>query len=171
MASRQSFSRFRFMVAALLCAARFAVFGVVLAAAIWMWIGGKTVEIEMIHWWMGGLGLGVVITVLLPIFASGAKCPRCQAGTFGVGGCSRHQDARRFLGSYSLSFALSVLLYPKTLLCHYCGERFRFSHKESYNAERKVTRGRAMTRTMRKAGRIPAGRQPSSIRRVGRFKR
>ena len=72
-------------------------------------------------------GLVLVVLVGMVVFLQwivGARtnCPLCITPVMASKGCTRHRNARPFLGSYRLRVALQVL-FTGGFRCPYCGER------------------------------------------------
>lgn len=70
---------------------------------------------------LGLLGLSAVLFIVYRLFASGAHCPLCRSPVLGGSRAQRNRNARRFLGSYRLRVACSILARNK-FVCPYCNE-------------------------------------------------
>lgn len=72
---------------------------------------------------------GFVVCWLLYIYtALMCKCPLCRSGPMTPNRCAKHRQAGKFLGSYRLRVATTVLLFNR-FRCPYCGESTRCSVK------------------------------------------
>ena len=70
------------------------------------------------------IAAGVGATALLMLLAQWlvtARCPLCRMPVLAASGCSKHRNARTFLGSHRLRVALAVL-FKGSFLCPYCNE-------------------------------------------------
>ena len=67
------------------------------------------------------IGLMVIAMVILGSVSSRACCPICHGKTVSYNACTKHGSARRFLGSYRLRVACTVI-FKKYFCCPYCGE-------------------------------------------------
>lgn len=63
----------------------------------------------------------VPIYFLRLIYASLCQCPLCRVPILSGKACSKHRDAKTFLGSYRLLVALQVLFLSR-FRCPYCNE-------------------------------------------------
>ena len=73
---------------------------------------------------LAGLALAIATVLVLMaqwICAAQTYCPLCMTPVLMRKGCAKHRKARRFLGSYRLRVALSVL-FTGRFRCTYCGE-------------------------------------------------
>lgn len=69
-----------------------------------------------------GLGcLAILVTIIQWIMAQRVRCPLCLTPVLAVKGCSKHRNARTFLGSYRLRVALAIL-FGHYFHCPYCHE-------------------------------------------------
>lgn len=71
-----------------------------------------------------GVGLGVLtflIVMLQWLISARARCPLCLTPVLANKYCSKHRNARKFLGSYRLRVAIGVL-FKGSFLCPYCHE-------------------------------------------------
>lgn len=73
---------------------------------------------------LGTLGSSVVLLALYRLFAVSARCPLCRGPILSGSGAQRNRHARRFLGSYRLRVARSIIL-TNTFSCPYCNEPTR----------------------------------------------
>ncbi|MBM3863107.1 MAG: hypothetical protein FJ385_04005 [Verrucomicrobia bacterium] len=78
---------------------------------------------------LGILGLMLVTTVVVRLQAMHCKCPLCMTPVMGKPRCAKHKRAKRFLGSYRLRVALSILTLGH-FLCPYCNEYTRLELKD-----------------------------------------
>ena len=76
-----------------------------------------------------GIGIYVALWILYVWTSSLSKCPLCRSGPMSSKGCAKHRNARKILGSYRLTVALSVLFLNR-FRCPYCGESTRLQVKE-----------------------------------------
>jgi hypothetical protein len=67
------------------------------------------------------LGVILLLALMHLMFASAAKCPLCLMPVLSRKGCVKHSSAKRFLGSYRLRVALTILL-KGSFRCPYCNE-------------------------------------------------
>ena len=67
------------------------------------------------------LGSTLLFTLIQWMFASAAKCPLCMMPVLSRKGCSRHRQAKSFLGSQRLRVALWIL-FRGWFRCPYCNE-------------------------------------------------
>jgi len=70
---------------------------------------------------MGGIALCVLIVVLQWVVSARTNCPLCMTPVLANKDCVKSRNARKFLGSYRLRVALS-LLFKNTFRCPYCNE-------------------------------------------------
>ena len=70
---------------------------------------------------IGGGVLTLVVVVLQWSCAAKTRCPLCLTPVLATKGCSKHRNARPFLGSYRLRVALGVL-FKGRFYCPYCNE-------------------------------------------------
>ena len=69
-----------------------------------------------------GLGAASIVASISRILLAGfVRCPLCAAAVFSPLGSTKHSKARKFLGSYRLPVALSIL-FRNHFLCPYCHE-------------------------------------------------
>lgn len=69
-----------------------------------------------------GVGLVTILGAILQcVVAARTRCPLCMTPVLARKGCSKHRNARTFLGSYRLRVALGVL-FRDSFLCPYCHE-------------------------------------------------
>src|SRR6478672_6122250 len=71
-----------------------------------------------------GIGLGVVtlLAIILQwLISARARCPLCQTPVLANKDCSKHRNARRFMGSHRLRVALRIL-FRGSFVCPYCNE-------------------------------------------------
>lgn len=69
------------------------------------------------------LGFATFLLAMLQwIIAARTRCPLCMTPVLASKGCAKHRHARKFLGSFRLRVALSVL-FRDSFLCPYCHER------------------------------------------------
>ena len=78
---------------------------------------------------LGILGLMLVTTVVVRLQAMHCKCPLCMTPVMGKPRCAKHKRAKRFLGSYRLRVALSILTMGR-FLCPYCNEYTRLELRD-----------------------------------------
>lgn len=67
------------------------------------------------------LGLTLIIGFLQWVFCARTRCPLCMTPVLARKGCAKHRKARKFLGSYRLRVAFSILT-RNSFLCPYCNE-------------------------------------------------
>ena len=67
------------------------------------------------------IGVGVVIMIIHWISAARARCPLCLTPSLAKKACSKNRGAQRFLGSYRLKVATSIIL-TNSFRCPYCNE-------------------------------------------------
>jgi len=70
---------------------------------------------------MGLFGLTVIVGILQWVLASRTRCPLCMTPVLATKGCSKHRNARKFLGSHRMRVALGVL-FRGSFTCPYCHE-------------------------------------------------
>lgn len=69
-----------------------------------------------------GVGLTTILGVVLQwLIAQQTRCPLCVTPVLVAKACSKHRNARRFLGSYRLRAALSMV-FRGWFRCPYCHE-------------------------------------------------
>lgn len=76
-----------------------------------------------------GIGIYVALWILYAWTSSLSKCPLCRSGPMSNKRCAKHRNARKTLGSYRLTVALSVI-FLNCFRCPYCGEPTRLKVKE-----------------------------------------
>lgn len=77
---------------------------------------------ERLTWIAIGLGVVTLVVVLIQwALAAKTRCPLCLTPVLATKGCSKHRNARTFLGSHRLRVALSVLFRGR-FYCPYCSE-------------------------------------------------
>jgi hypothetical protein len=69
----------------------------------------------------GLLAAGVFCLIFQWISASRARCPLCLTPSMAKKNCSKNRNAQRFLGSYRLKVASSIILH-NNFRCPYCNE-------------------------------------------------
>lgn len=67
------------------------------------------------------IGVGVVILIIHWISAARARCPLCLTPSLAKKSCSKNRGAQRFLGSYRLKVATSII-FTNSFRCPYCNE-------------------------------------------------
>lgn len=67
------------------------------------------------------IGAGVIIMIIHWISAARARCPLCLTPSLAKKSCSKNRGAQRFLGSYRLKVATSIIL-TNSFRCPYCNE-------------------------------------------------
>jgi hypothetical protein len=78
-----------------------------------------------------GIGGYVALWILYVWTSSLSKCPLCRSGPMSAKRCAKHSSARKTLGSYRLTVALSVVFLNR-FRCPYCGESTRLQVKEKH---------------------------------------
>jgi hypothetical protein len=69
------------------------------------------------------LGLLTLLTIFFQwLLSSRTRCPLCMTPVLAKNGCSKHRNARTFMGSHRLRVALAILSRG-TFTCPYCHER------------------------------------------------
>jgi hypothetical protein len=76
---------------------------------------------DLTHLSFGVAGGTVLLTIIQWITAARVRCPLCLGFPLTHSACVKNHSARRFLGSYRLRVALSVIL-EGNFRCQYCGE-------------------------------------------------
>jgi predicted RNA-binding Zn-ribbon protein involved in translation (DUF1610 family) len=76
---------------------------------------------EMMIRLLNAIGAFVLCWVLYLYTSLMCKCPLCRSGPMTPKRCAKHRDARKFLGSYRLRVAATVLTINR-FRCPYCGE-------------------------------------------------
>ena len=76
---------------------------------------------ELTYIALGAGGGTLMLTILQFLLAARARCPLCMTPVLGGKGCSKHRNARTFLGSYRLRVALAVI-FKGSFKCPYCHE-------------------------------------------------
>ncbi len=76
-------------------------------------------ELTVIAAGLGAVTIGIAITQC--VVAARTRCPLCMTPVLARKSCSKHRNARTFLGSYRLRVALGVL-FRDSFLCPYCHE-------------------------------------------------
>lgn len=66
-------------------------------------------------------GVAVLALVLQWLLASRTRCPLCMTPVLANKACSKHRNAKRFIGSYRLMVSLSAL-FRGWFRCPYCNE-------------------------------------------------
>jgi hypothetical protein len=85
-----------------------------------------------------GLGvafMSVFLIVAQWIAAFHAGCPLCRTPVLAPMGCMRHRKARRFLGSYQMRVALSIM-FTERFRCPYCNEPTAMDVRERFRGTR-----------------------------------
>lgn len=67
------------------------------------------------------IGVGVIVMIIHLISAARARCPLCLTPSLAKKSCSKNRGAQRFLGSYRLKVATSIIL-TNSFRCPYCNE-------------------------------------------------
>ena len=88
---------------------------VVTKEPLWLKIGGGVAAV---------LAIGVIAFL---IEAPMVRCLMCGGAMLKPLRCSRHRDAKRLLGSTTLSSCLKLAIFPKSLDCPYCGGHYKFT--------------------------------------------
>lgn len=70
---------------------------------------------------MGLAGVAICVVILRWILASKTRCPLCLTPVLASKQCSKHRNAKKFLGSYRLRVALMILMKGR-FYCPYCHE-------------------------------------------------
>jgi hypothetical protein len=70
---------------------------------------------------IGLLALTVLVVILQWLVSARARCPLCLTPVLAAKKCSKHRNARPFLGSYRLRAALAIL-FRGWFHCPYCNE-------------------------------------------------
>jgi rRNA maturation endonuclease Nob1 len=65
------------------------------------------------------------------IEAPGVKCLMCGAAMLRKLRCSKHRDAKRWLGSVVLRSTVVLAAFPKSMDCPYCGGHYKLSRTRS----------------------------------------
>ena len=114
--NQKSVARFRF-VALLLLASRLlmAASPVLLVCAL---IDGDR---ELTHLALALIGAALLLTIIQYFGAARCRCPLCLGPPLAHIACIKSRNARRWLGSYRLRVAISVMLEGE-FRCPYCGE-------------------------------------------------
>ncbi|NIP96189.1 MAG: hypothetical protein GWO24_23245 [Akkermansiaceae bacterium] len=76
-----------------------------------------------------GIAGGVFLLALLMFVmeAPSVRCLGCGGTLLRAMRCSKHETARRVLGSYTLYCTLVLASYARSVHCPYCGMRYRIS--------------------------------------------
>jgi hypothetical protein len=77
--------------------------------------------------WLGLLVL--LLAMVQRLLASRARCPLCMTPVLTPKRCSKHRNARKFLGSFRLRVAMGVL-FKGSFACPYCHERSAMQVRE-----------------------------------------
>jgi hypothetical protein len=67
------------------------------------------------------IGVAIVIIIAQWIVAARARCPLCLTPSLSKKNCSKNRAARRFLGSYRLRAAVTIIV-RNYFRCPYCNE-------------------------------------------------
>lgn len=67
------------------------------------------------------LVLTVLVAILQCMLASRTRCPLCMTPVLASKRCSKHRNARTFLGSHRLRVAFAIL-FKNAFKCPYCNE-------------------------------------------------
>lgn len=70
---------------------------------------------------LGIILLSALVAILQWLIASRTNCPLCMTAVLALKGCTKHRNARTFLGSHRLRVALAVL-FTNSFRCPYCNE-------------------------------------------------
>lgn len=70
---------------------------------------------------VGLLALAILASVFQWTLARKARCPLCITPVMESKRCSKHRNAKTFLGSYRLRVALSII-FKGSFLCPFCHE-------------------------------------------------
>jgi len=100
-----------------------------LAAMILLLVAWNRNDYPQVLLALGILGLMLVTTVVVRLQAMHCKCPLCITLVMGKPRCAKHKRAKRFLGSYRLRVALSILTMGH-FLCPYCNEYTRLELRD-----------------------------------------
>ena len=68
-------------------------------------------------------GVAIVFGISSMFFGSRARCQLCQTTLVLPHKCTKHQNARKLLGSYRLRMTASII-FSDRFKCPYCGENF-----------------------------------------------
>jgi hypothetical protein len=85
------------------------------------------------------ISLTVLVALLQWLVAARTACPLCMTPVLASKGCTKHRDARSFLGSHRLRVSLAVI-FTNSFRCPYCHEptilelRDRNRHFENYRS-------------------------------------
>ena len=74
----------------------------------------------------------VICSILQWLTALRAKCPLCMMPTLVPKHCSKNRHAKKFLGSYRLRAANSIL-FKNYFRCPYCGEPTELAVRERHS--------------------------------------
>lgn len=66
-------------------------------------------------------GVTIVGVILQWVLAARTRCPLCLTPVLANKACSKHRNARKFLGSYRLRVAIAIL-FKGSFKCPYCHE-------------------------------------------------
>lgn len=76
---------------------------------------------DLAHLSLGLVALSVFIAISQSITASRVRCPLCIGFPLSISSCVKNASARKFLGSYRLRVACTVI-FKGNFRCPYCGE-------------------------------------------------
>ena len=109
----------RLRLAAVLMCARCWLLLASVGVLIWSLI---SCDLELAIIGIGLIALTALAGVLQWLAAAQTHCPLCRTTILAGSGCAKHRRARRFLGSYRLPVALSIV-FRKSFVCPYCHEQ------------------------------------------------
>ena len=70
---------------------------------------------------LGIILLTALVVILQWLIAARTNCPLCMTAVLAQKGCTKHRNARTFLGSHRLRVALAIL-FTNSFRCPYCHE-------------------------------------------------
>jgi hypothetical protein len=112
--------------------------------ATFLLIGASLVTLGLaifhVNWEYVNLGIGLAVAAPLSLimrafFAGQTRCPLCMTPVLSKRSCAKHRRARKWLGSYRLVVALTIL-FRQWFRCPYCNEstlmKVRAKHADYY---------------------------------------
>ena len=109
---------YRFRIAAFLLCCRCVLVPTSIGVLVYSMVNSDT-ELTFIG---AGLAVVAILTCLLQwMISQRTRCPLCITPVLATRGCSKHRSARKFLGSYRLNVALTII-FKGTFRCPYCYE-------------------------------------------------
>jgi len=99
-----------------------------MACLLFLILGAYNREFYFLYISGGCLALFLLLQMIHSMESSKIVCPNCRSQIMLIRSCTKHRDAKKLFGSYSLRLALQVV-FTHAFRCQYCFQKYHWRGK------------------------------------------